>query len=83
MVGTDTVQIGIGKSARRAYGFDDITIVPSRRTREEGLTPVPSTRWGPAPSGAGPHYVCARRPVLAAASSIRSIALSGKNRSVM
>jgi IMP dehydrogenase len=26
--------IGIGKSARRAYGFDDIAIVPSRRTRD-------------------------------------------------
>ena len=33
MAGTDQVQIGIGKSARRAYGFDDITVVPSRRTR--------------------------------------------------
>jgi IMP dehydrogenase len=28
------VEIGIGKSGRRAYGFDDITIVPSRRTRD-------------------------------------------------
>ena len=27
------VEIGIGKSGRRAYGFDDIAIVPSRRTR--------------------------------------------------
>ncbi|MEX2586957.1 MAG: GuaB3 family IMP dehydrogenase-related protein [Actinomycetota bacterium] len=26
--------IGIGKSARHAYGFDDIAIVPSRRTRD-------------------------------------------------
>ena len=26
--------IGIGKTARRAYGFDDIAIVPSRRTRD-------------------------------------------------
>ena len=34
MAGTDTVQIGIGKSARRAYGFDDISVVPSRRTRD-------------------------------------------------
>ena len=34
MAGTDTVQIGIGKSGRRAYGFDDITVVPSRRTRD-------------------------------------------------
>jgi IMP dehydrogenase len=30
---TDT-EIGIGKSGRRAYGFDDIAIVPSRRTRD-------------------------------------------------
>src|ERR1700682_913258 len=28
------VEIGRGKSARRAYGFDDIAIVPSRRTRD-------------------------------------------------
>jgi IMP dehydrogenase len=28
------VEIGVGKSGRRAYGFDDIAIVPSRRTRD-------------------------------------------------
>jgi len=28
------IEIGIGKSGRRAYGFDDIAIVPSRRTRD-------------------------------------------------
>src|ERR1044071_3646874 len=28
------VEIGSGKSGRRAYGFDDISIVPSRRTRD-------------------------------------------------
>ncbi|MGI8425405.1 MAG: GuaB3 family IMP dehydrogenase-related protein [Actinomycetota bacterium] len=28
------VGIGIGKAARKAYGFDDIAIVPSRRTRD-------------------------------------------------
>jgi IMP dehydrogenase len=28
------VEIGIGKSARQSYGFDDIAIVPSRRTRD-------------------------------------------------
>src|SRR5207253_5109897 len=28
------VAIGRGKKARRAYGFDDIAIVPSRRTRD-------------------------------------------------
>jgi IMP dehydrogenase len=30
------VEIGIGKSGRRSYGFDDIAIVPSRRTRDPG-----------------------------------------------
>jgi IMP dehydrogenase len=28
------VQIGMGKTSRRAYSFDDIAIVPSRRTRD-------------------------------------------------
>ncbi len=28
------IEIGIGKTGRRAYGFDDIAIVPSRRTRD-------------------------------------------------
>ena len=28
------VEIGRGKTARRAYGFDDLAIVPSRRTRD-------------------------------------------------
>ena len=28
------IEIGIGKAGRRAYGFDDIAIVPSRRTRD-------------------------------------------------
>ena len=28
------VEIGLGKKARQAYGFDDIAIVPSRRTRD-------------------------------------------------
>ncbi len=28
------IDIGIAKSGRRAYGFDDIAIVPSRRTRD-------------------------------------------------
>src|SRR4051812_18138929 len=34
MAGSDYIEIGIGKSGRRAYGFDDIAIVPSRRTRD-------------------------------------------------
>jgi IMP dehydrogenase len=28
------IEIGIGKTARRGYGFEDIAIVPSRRTRD-------------------------------------------------
>src|ERR687884_2233025 len=28
------VEIGRGKRGRRAYGFDDIAVVPSRRTRD-------------------------------------------------
>ena len=27
-------EIGAGKTARRAYGFDEVAIVPSRRTRD-------------------------------------------------
>ena len=27
------IDIGIGKTGRRAYGFDEVAIVPSRRTR--------------------------------------------------
>ncbi len=30
----ERIDIGLGKSARRAYGFDDLAIVPSRRTRD-------------------------------------------------
>ncbi len=28
------IEIGLGKSGRRAYGFDEVAIVPSRRTRD-------------------------------------------------
>ncbi len=28
------IEIGIGRTARRAYGFDEVAIVPSRRTRD-------------------------------------------------
>ena len=28
------IEIGQGKSGRRSYGFDEIAIVPSRRTRD-------------------------------------------------
>jgi IMP dehydrogenase len=38
----DTVEIGLGRSARRGYGFDDIALVPSRRTRGSGVV---STHW--------------------------------------
>ncbi len=33
----DTVEIGLGRSARRGYALDDIAIVPSRRTRDVDL----------------------------------------------
>ena len=39
---TDVVEIGMGKSGRRAYGFDDVSIVPSRRTRDPEEV---STAW--------------------------------------
>jgi len=31
---SDQVEIGLGKTGRRAYTFDDIAVVPSRRTRD-------------------------------------------------
>ena len=31
---SDVIEIGMGKSARRAYGFDDLRIVSCRRTRD-------------------------------------------------
>src|SRR3977135_475770 len=37
------VEIGRGKKARRAYGFDDIAIVPSRRTRDPDDIDIPWT----------------------------------------
>jgi IMP dehydrogenase len=40
------VEIGRGKKARRAYGFDDIAIVPSRRTRDPDDIDI-SWRLGP------------------------------------
>ena len=36
------VEIGMGKAARRAYGLDDIAIVPSRRTRDAAAS---TCRW--------------------------------------
>jgi IMP dehydrogenase len=38
----DLVEIGMGRSARRAYSFDDVHIVPSRRTRSSRDV---STTW--------------------------------------
>ncbi|HKS52639.1 MAG TPA: IMP dehydrogenase, partial [Pseudonocardiaceae bacterium] len=38
----DLVEIGMGRSARRAYDFDDVQIVPSRRTRSSRDV---STAW--------------------------------------
>ncbi|HEU0127188.1 MAG TPA: GuaB3 family IMP dehydrogenase-related protein [Pseudonocardiaceae bacterium] len=38
----DLVEIGMGRTARRAYAFDDVEIVPSRRTRSSRDV---STAW--------------------------------------
>jgi IMP dehydrogenase len=38
----DLVEIGMGRTARRAYNFDDVEIVPSRRTRSSRDV---STAW--------------------------------------
>jgi IMP dehydrogenase len=38
----DLVEIGMGRTARRAYHFDDVEIVPSRRTRSSREV---STAW--------------------------------------
>src|SRR3954468_7400915 len=38
------IEIGRGKKARRAYGFDDIAIVPSRRTRDPDDVDISWTR---------------------------------------
>ncbi|HEU0087005.1 MAG TPA: GuaB3 family IMP dehydrogenase-related protein [Pseudonocardiaceae bacterium] len=38
----DLVEIGMGRSARRSYAFDDVEIVPSRRTRSSRDV---STAW--------------------------------------
>ena len=42
------IEIGRGKKARRAYGFDDIAIVPSRRTRDPDDVDI-SWTLGPLP----------------------------------
>ncbi|WP_375491926.1 GuaB3 family IMP dehydrogenase-related protein [uncultured Jatrophihabitans sp.] len=38
----DTVEIGLGRSARRAYYLDEIALVPTRRTRDAAVV---STQW--------------------------------------
>ncbi|MDT4973138.1 MAG: dehydrogenase, partial [Pseudonocardiales bacterium] len=38
----DTVEIGLGRSARRAYHLDEIALVPTRRTRGSSVV---STVW--------------------------------------
>jgi IMP dehydrogenase len=38
----DTVEIGLGRSARRGYYLDDIALVPTRRTRGSSVV---STNW--------------------------------------
>jgi IMP dehydrogenase len=38
----DTVEIGLGRSARRGYHLDDIALVPTRRTRGQAAV---STAW--------------------------------------
>ena len=38
----ETVEFGMGRTARRAYGLDRVAIVPSRRTRSSGQV---STSW--------------------------------------
>ncbi|MFN2589519.1 MAG: GuaB3 family IMP dehydrogenase-related protein [Actinomycetota bacterium] len=35
------IEIGIGKTGRRAYGFDEVAIVPSRRTRDPDDVDIP------------------------------------------
>src|SRR5690606_2710931 len=37
-----TVEIGMGRVARRAYGLDEVSLVPSRRTRSSSQV---STSW--------------------------------------
>jgi IMP dehydrogenase len=51
------IEIGRGKKSRRAYGFDDIAIVPSRRTRDAEYVDI---AWR-----LGPHLL--ELPLLAAA----------------
>src|SRR6201995_4224395 len=38
----ETVEIGLGRSARRGYNLDDVALVPTRRTRGSSVV---STTW--------------------------------------
>ena len=38
----ETVEIGLGRHARRGYHLDEIALVPTRRTRGSGVV---STSW--------------------------------------
>ena len=69
------VEIGIFKSARQAYGFDDIAIVPSRRTRDPEDVDISladrrlQVRAAGARFGDGRGDVAARPPSSSAASA--------------
>jgi len=39
------IEIGRGKKARRAHGFDDIAIVPSRRPRDPADVDITSVSY--------------------------------------
>ena len=52
------IEIGLGKSGRRAYGFDDIAIVPSRRTRDPEDVDLGGDDGGHELFGALRRYCC-------------------------
>ena len=53
------IEIGIAKSGRRAWGFDDIAIVPSRRTRDPEDVDLTweIDAFGVAPTSQGPILI--------------------------
>ena len=67
------VEIGRGKKARRAYGFDDIAIVPSRRTRDPDDVDISWTL--------GPYRF--ELPLLAAALLVQSSCAADPDRPVV
>ena len=60
------IELGRAKRARRAYAFDDIAVVPSRRTRNPEDV---STAWSidafgfDIPDGCAPVYVSKAKPM--------------------